>query len=166
MPSSARESFSGSDKKRWVALPCYRRLIEDKVLIMCLRARKFVVFAVAAALAVANGFAPRGAQASMHPHAALASGIAQNNHDTGADHHHGGATSDQTVAKASCHDSGQVNPQSNSPFHNCCVASCSTIAFIDASWNFDSPLLGDHFQFSSSPTMIPSTPTFVDPPPR
>lgn len=133
---------------------------------MCFRARKFVVFAVIAALAITNGFAPRHAQALIHSHAALATWIAQNNHDTGADHHHDGATSDQTAAKASCHHGGQANPQSNSPFHNCCVASCSAIAFINATWNVDSPMLGVDFRLLPVPTLIPATLTFVDPPPR
>lgn len=92
---------------------------------MWLRARKIVVFAVVAALVVANGFGPRGAQASIHPHAVLANGISQNSHATGADHHHDGAASKATATKAACHHGGQVTPQPNSLIHNCCVASCS-----------------------------------------
>lgn len=135
---------------------------------MRIRARKIIVVAVAAALAVANGFAPRHAQAGMHPHTTPVVAAKQHHHDAGqAPHHHHDADDiGRAAAQALCHNDGQGTQQPNSPIHNCCVASCSAVAFIFASFSFDAPLPHADYGVFPPVQMTPATLTFADPPPR
>jgi hypothetical protein len=136
---------------------------------MQIRARKIIVFAIAAALAVANGFAPRHAQAGMHSHTvpAVASKAHHHDHTAGQTAHHHDDEIDQAAAQALCHNDGEgTQQQPNSPLHNCCVASCSAVAFIFASFSFDAPLPNADYGVFPPVQLTPALLTSADPPPR
>lgn len=123
-------------------------------------ARKFVVYTVAAALAVANGFAPRHAQGAMHP---VALAVADH-HEHAADqanHHHA-----PQKAAMPCHNEADNDPAPGSPLHNCCVASCSAVAFIFASFSFDDSLPQADYQVLPANDPIQAALNSADPPPR
>jgi hypothetical protein len=134
---------------------------------MRIRARKIIVFTVAAALAVASGFAPRHAQARTHSHATHAVPSKPHHHEAGqAAHHHNADDMAKAAAQALCHNDGQGTQQPNSPLHNCCVASCSAVAFIFASFSFDIPLPNSDYGVLPPAQLTPALLTTADPPPR
>ena len=128
---------------------------------MQMRARKFVIYAVAAALAVANGVAPRHAQGAMHPVATAA--VQHHDHDAHvtADHDH------DVPQKAAmpCHNEAD-DPAPGSPLHNCCVASCSAVAFIFASFNFGTATPHTDYDVPPARDLIQVALNSADPPPR
>ena len=124
-------------------------------------ARKFVIYAVVAALAVANGFAPRHAQAA-HLHAVTSAAAGHHDHageTADASHHH-------EQKAATCHGDAASNPLPGSPIHNCCVASCSAVAFIFASVSFDNPVPVTDYDLPAAAILTATAPTAADPPPR
>lgn len=133
---------------------------------MRIRARKIIVLAVAAALAVANGVAPRHAQAGMHSYTALAAANEPHHHEAGQTAHHHDEIG-RAAAQAICHGDGQGSQQQpNSPLHNCCVASCSAVAFIFAGFSFGAPLPNADYGVFPPAQLTPALLTSADPPPR
>jgi len=131
-------------------------------------ARKLILLAVAAALAVANGIPSRHALAGMHPHT-MAVAATKLHHDTGQAAHHPHQSDQErgrAAAQAFCRHDGQGSHQPNSPLHNCCVASCSAVVFIFATFALETPKLNaDYGVFP--PTQLTSVVlTSADPPPR
>lgn len=130
---------------------------------MRIRARKFVIFAVAAALAAANGFAPRHAQASGLAPAETCATNGHHHHDAmggGGDHRHG-----SQIAATTC-DRDAADAVPGSPLHNCCVASCSTLAVILAGISFDNLLPDADYQLPLGSISIQAALNSDDPPPR
>ena len=127
---------------------------------MQIRARRFVVYAVTAALAVANAFAPHAHAKPRHVPPTL-------NSD---DHHHGAAEShshgNAAVERLSIPCHGDDPATDTATKHNCCIASCSPVAFIVASFDFDMPLPDTDYSASITPVLTAATPKTVDPPPR
>jgi len=134
---------------------------------MRIRARKIVVVAVAVALAMANGFAPRHAQAGQHVPVTPVAVAKPHHHGAGHRAHHHGEAVEQAAAKAICHKEGQeAQQQPWSPLHNCCVASCTAVAFIFASFNFDTPLPRADYGVFPPIQLTSAALTSDDPPPR
>lgn len=127
------------------------------------RARKLVVIAVAAALAVSNGFAPRHAQAGPHvPHASHF----QEQAPLKGEHHHDAGSKPHAVAKPPCHNDDEGSVQTGSLIHNCCVASCSAVAFIFATFDLDTSLPPADYGVVLPAQLTPAALTSDDPPPR
>lgn len=136
---------------------------------MRVRARKIILLAVAAALAVANGVAPRHAQAGMHRHTTPVAATKPQYHETGqaAHHpHHDDHEMGQAAAQAFCHNDGQGSQQPNSPLHNCCVTSCSAVAFIFASFALGTPQPNADYGVLPPAQLTRALLTSADPPPR
>ena len=127
---------------------------------MQIRARPFVVYAVTAALAVANAFAPHAHANLRHGPLTLNSG--DHHHGTPSSHSHGNVAVEQPANP--CH--GDDPATDTAAKHNCCVASCSTVAFILASFDFDMSLPDADYFTSVTPIMTAATPNTADPPPR
>jgi hypothetical protein len=127
---------------------------------MQIRARRFVVYAVTAALAVANAFAP-------HAHAAPAHLLLTLSSD---DHHHGAPSShshgDVAVEQPASPCDGDDPATNSATKHNCCVASCSAVGFIVASFDFNMALPDADYSASVTPFLTAATPNTADPPPR
>lgn len=127
---------------------------------MQIRARRFVVYAVTAALAVANAFPP-------HAHAAPGHGPLTLKLD---DHHHGAASGhshgDIAVEQPASPCDGDDPATNSATKHNCCVASCSTVGFIVASFDFNMALPDTDYLPSVMPVLTAATPNTADPPPR
>jgi hypothetical protein len=126
---------------------------------MQIRARRFVVYAVTAALAVANAFAP-------HAHATPRHGPLTLNSD---DHHHAALSShshgDVAVEQPASPCQGD-DPATDTTKHNCCIASCSAGAFIVARFDFDMAVPDTDYSTSVTPVLTAATPNTADPPPR
>lgn len=131
---------------------------------MRIRLPRTIVFAVAAALAVGNGFAPRHAQAVQH--ATVTAGHAHHHGAAQAGHHHDAGAVEQAAAKALCHNDGAASKQPNSPLHNCCVASCSAVAFVSTDVSFDTPIPSVVYGVFPPVQLTPAALTSDDPPPR
>jgi hypothetical protein len=135
------------------------------------RARKALLSLVIASVALANGFAPRHAHAAGPLHGSAAA-VTSHQHDhqhhaKGAAHHHdGGAHQHENAAAVPCDDSGSSNSLPGSPIHNCCVASCSAVAFIFADLVLNHPAFGADYGFSAAPAARPAPLVSADPPPR
>ncbi len=126
------------------------------------RARKFVVFSIIAALAVANAFAPRHVQAAAGQ--SVPNLVAADHHlyNSAADrgHHYDAAT------PPLCRDDGKTGSPAGAPNHNCCVASCSVIAFIFSSISVDRMTPVADYGVQLAGAMMPASQNTVDPPPR
>ena len=127
---------------------------------MQIRTRRFVVFAVTAALAAANAFAPHAQAAPRHVPLALSSGDHQ--HGAASSHSHGDAAVEQLAIP--CH--GDDPATDTVTKHNCCVASCSAVAFIFAFFDFHMALPDADYLASVAPVLTAATPNTADPPPR
>jgi hypothetical protein len=141
---------------------------------MRVRTQKFIHLAVAPALAVANGIPSRHAQAGMHPYmtpvaATRPYDTKPHHHETGqaAHHpHHNDHERGRTAAQVVCHNDGQGFRQPNSPLHNCCVASCSSVAFIFASFVLGAPQPNADYGVVPPLELMPVLLASADPPPR
>jgi hypothetical protein len=123
-------------------------------------ARKLSVYAVIAALAVGNGFTPRHAQAAPdHQFQAPLENVSL--HAT-----HGANHSADLVELPRCHDDAGQDRPSGFPANNCCVASCSAVAFIFASFAFDQLLPREIYSLPPGRVLTPATLIGDDPPPR
>jgi hypothetical protein len=123
------------------------------------RARRLVVYSIVAALAVANGFTPRHAQAGegdrVPPQVSEIVG------------HHGNSVISHDIAAAHrCHDDGGADRSKAFPDSNCCVASCSAVAFIFAKFELDELLPREIFDLPAAHALTPAAPIGDDPPPR
>lgn len=129
---------------------------------MWIRARRTVLYLVIASLAVANGFAPRHAQAA-HSHAVKSAIIDHHEHAGGtvdAGHDHG------QKAAATCQDDAPANTAPGSPLHNCCVASCSALAFVFAGLSFGNLRPDADYHAPAATDSIQAAFAADDPPPR
>ena len=126
-----------------------------------MRVRKFVIYAVVAALAAANGVAPRHAQGAMHPVAMAAAQAHQHDTNAGAGHDHHAPQK----AAMPCHNDAD-DPAPGSPLHNCCVASCSAVAFIFASFDFGAATPHADYDVPPVNDLIQAALNSADPPPR
>jgi len=133
---------------------------------MRIRARKVVVYAVAAALAVANGYAPRHAHAVSSAVASVMSGPQHDNTEHHAGSHHDGAGAKHLTAEVICHSESRASPDPQSPQHSCCVASCSAVALIFANADFVHPIPRADYAASPPVLLTPAALTSADPPPR
>lgn len=124
---------------------------------MRIRVQKFLIFSVVVALAVANAFAPRHVQAAAGQHAQVMAAAVHHLHDGAA-------------AMSPCHDDGKSGGKSGGfdgmPNHNCCVASCSAIAFIFSNLAIAHSLPNADFNPQAARPMIPVSQNTDDPPPR
>lgn len=131
---------------------------------MWLLARKAILGVVIAALAFANGFAPKHAHATGGGHAVLV----QHSHD-GHDHaHHHMASNEHEKVEAglSCQEDAALTVAPGVPASNCCVASCAAIALIFASFELpDSLSIGILVPWTSDSVVLAAR-AFNDPPPR
>jgi hypothetical protein len=126
---------------------------------MVTRARQIVVFAVIAALAVANGFTPRHAQAASEHHMQPQS-AASHDHDMAK------PLPAELAGAARCHDDGEPARTSAFPDSNCCVASCSAAAFIFTTIAFDQSLPRETYSLRPARALTPPALIADDPPPR
>ena len=126
---------------------------------MQIRARRFVVYAVTAALAVVNAFASPAHAAPRHVPLTLSLGDHQ--HGAASSHSHGDAAVEQRAIP--CHGD---DPASDIAIKNCCIASCSAVAFIFARFNLDMALPDADYFASVTPVLTAATPNTADPPPR
>jgi hypothetical protein len=126
---------------------------------MLARAHKLVIYAVVAALAVANGFTPRHAQASGNHHALVqpSTAAAVDSETTDAS---------ELAGAHRCHDDGGADRSKAYPDSNCCVASCSAAAFIFANFEFNRFLPRETFVLPLAPALTPAALIGDDPPPR
>jgi len=127
---------------------------------MQIRARRFVVYAVTAALAVANTFAPHAHAAPGH--AMLMPSSDDHQHGAPGSHSHGDVAVEQLAIP--CH--GDDPATDTATKHNCCIASCSVVAFIVARFDFDMALPDTDHSASVTPVLTAATPNTADPPPR
>ena len=125
-----------------------------------IRARRFVVYAVTAALAVANAFAPHAHAAPGHGPLTLISD--DHHHGATSSHSHGDVAVEQPAMP--CH--GDDPATDTATKHNCCVASCSAVAFIVASFDFNMALPPADYSASVTPLLRAVAPSTADPPPR
>jgi hypothetical protein len=124
---------------------------------MQIRARRFVVYAVTAALAVANAFAPHAHAAPQH--VLLTSSSADHHQGAAGNHSHGEVAVEQPVIP--CH--GDDPATDSATKHNCCVGSCTAVGFIVARYM---ALPDADYSASITPVLIAATPNTADPPPR
>jgi hypothetical protein len=125
-----------------------------------IRAHRFVVYAVTAALAVANAFAPH---AHATPgHLLLTPSSDDHHHGAAGSHSHGDAAVEQLTI--SCH--GDDPATDTATKHNCCIASCSAVGFIVASFDFNVSLPDSDYSLSVTPILTAATQNTADPPPR
>jgi hypothetical protein len=127
---------------------------------MQIRARRFVVYAVTAALVVANAFAAHVHAAPGHIPLTLNSD--DHHHGAPGNHSHGDVGVEQMAIP--CHGNDPTTDTATK--HNCCVASCSAVAFIVASFEFDMVLPDTDYSASVAPVLTAASLNAVDPPPR
>lgn len=130
-----------------------------------IRARRLVIYAMAAALAMAGSVSPRHVQVAAHAH--VTAGVVQQNagHHGKAAHHADMAVS----AQPPCHGASEPAPPSRAdhgPLTNCCVASCAAIALIFASADLQQVLERREFIAVPPAGLMPVTLASADPPPR
>jgi hypothetical protein len=126
---------------------------------MRIRARKLAVYAVIAALAVGNGFTPRHAKASTDHRAGSHSATTAHHADQA---HHLADTSDAPR----CHNDEGKDHSRAFPDNNCCVASCSAVAFIFTTIALDRYLTPETYSLPPARALTPAALIGDDPPPR
>ena len=126
--------------------------------------RRFLVFALAVALAFAGSAGPRHAQAAVqkHHHAENAQ-PSGHSHGSAADHaHYDGAPGSKFSAEGT-HDHAGSAPQSD---QGCCYAWCNSVAIVAAAdWLF-APVAHEKPLALTRPFQIASLSSAIDPPPR
>jgi hypothetical protein len=127
---------------------------------MQIRARRFVVYAVTAALAVANAFAPHAH--AVPGHLLLTPSSDHHHHGALSSHSHGDVAAEQPAIP--CH--GDDPATDTATKHNCCIASCSAVGFIVASFDFNIALPDTDYSASVTRVLKAATPSTADPPPR
>jgi hypothetical protein len=126
---------------------------------MLTRARNLAVYAVIAALAVGNGFTPRHAKATTDHHASSQS-VTTSHHANQS--HHPADTSDAPR----CHnDEGKDHSRAFSD-NNCCVASCSAVAFIFTTIALNRYLTRETYSLPPPRALTSAALIGDDPPPR
>jgi hypothetical protein len=125
-----------------------------------IRARRFVVYAVTVGLAVANAFAPHAHAAPGH--VLLTQSSDEHHHGAAGSHSHGDVAVEQLAIP--CH--GDDPATDSVTKHNCCIASCSAVGFIVASFDFNMALPDTEYSASITPVLTAATLNTADPPPR
>jgi hypothetical protein len=134
--------------------------------------RNLLIFVICVSLAIANGFMPRHAHA-MAKVGPAATQQAHGTHDhahhhgsaiDGHDHDHGIAGKSDNASKSG--HAGSAPGESKGLTDNCCVASCSAIALIFATFELPAVSLVKTFVSSRQTSLVLAARTADDPPPR
>jgi hypothetical protein len=129
-------------------------------------ARKAFVYMIIASLAGSNSFAPKHAQA-MNSGGQMAA-VQHSHGGEGHAHRHSATLHNHENAQSSmsCHKDAVLTDRQGLPIVNCCVASCSAIALIFATFELPAALPVGIFVLWTSDSIVLAARTSDDPPPR